>query len=115
MRKKLILDTARRLYNQRGLSNVTIRQVAQEMKISSGNLTYHFKKRGDVVEGALEDLLSIEEKFLKLYQQSTLNGVQLKKLMKAHAKAMFDYRFFWIDFVQVGRESLKTQKKLKRN
>lgn len=112
MRKKLILDTARRLYNTRGLSNVTIRQVAQEMKISSGNLTYHFKKREDVVEAAFEDLLSIEEKFLSLYHQSTLNGVQLKKLMKAHAKAMFDYRFFWIDFVQVGRESFKTQKKL---
>jgi len=32
--------------------------------------------------------------------------------MKAHAKAMFDYRFFWIDYVQVGRESLKSQKAL---
>ena len=112
MRKKSILDTARKLYNERGLSNVTIRQVAQEMKISSGNLTYHFQKRGDIVEGLFEELFSIEEKFLGLYTQTTLNDVQLKKLMKSHAKAMFDYRFFWIDFVQIGRESTKTQKKL---
>ncbi len=112
MRKKLILDTARRLYNDRGLSNVTVRQIAQKMKISSGNLTYHFQKRGDLVEKVFEDLLSIENKFLKIYNQYTLNDVQQKKLMKAHAKAMFDYRFFWLDFVQVGRESKKTQERL---
>ena len=112
MRKKLILDTARRLYNERGLSNVTIRQIAQEMKISSGNLTYHFEKRGDLVKGIFKDLNSIEEKFLTLYRQTTLNNRQLNNLMKSHAKAMFHYRFFWLDFVQIGREHLITQKKL---
>lgn len=112
MRKKLILDTARRLYNERGLSNVTIRQIAQEMKISSGNLTYHFEKRGDLVKGIFQDLFSIENKFLNLYRQTTLNSSQLNNLMRSHAKAMFHYRFFWIDFVQVGREDLNTQKKL---
>ena len=112
MRKKLILDTARRLYNNRGLSNVTIRQIAQEMKISSGNLTYHYEKRGDLVKGIFQDLCFIEEKFLALYRQTNLNNRQLNNLMKSHAKAMFHYRFFWIDFVQVGRENLRTQKKL---
>ena len=62
----MILDTARRLYNERGLSNVTIRQIAQEMNISSGNLTYHFEKRGDLVKGIFQDLISIESKFLNL-------------------------------------------------
>ena len=112
MRKKLILDTARRLYNERGLSNVTIRQIAQEMNISSGNLTYHFEKRGDLVKGIFQDLISIESKFLNLYRQTTLNNRQLNNLMKSHAKAMFHYRFFWIDFVQVGRENRNTQQKL---
>ena len=112
MRKKLILDTARRLYNERGLSNVTIRQIAQEMNISSGNLTYHFEKRGDLVKGIFQDLISIENKFLNLYRQTTLNNRQLNNLMKSHAKAMFHYRFFWIDFVQVGRENRNTQQKL---
>ncbi len=112
MRKKLILDTARRLFNERGLGNVTVRQIAEKVGISSGNLTYHFEKRGEIVEGVFEDLQKLEEKFLQLYSQTALNEVQLKRLMKAHAKAMFDYRFFWIDFVQVGRESLKSQKAL---
>tara|TARA_Y100000766_G_scaffold270571_1_gene268613 strand:+ start:1228 stop:1719 length:492 start_codon:yes stop_codon:yes gene_type:complete len=112
MRKKLILDTARRLYNERGLSNVTIRQIAQEMNISSGNLTYHFEKRGDLVKGVFQDLISIENKFISLYRQTTLNNKQLNNLMRSHAKAMFHYRFFWIDFVQVGRENPNTQKNL---
>lgn len=112
MRKKLIQDIARKLFNERGLGNVTVRQVAQEMKISSGNLTYHFEKRRDLIASVFIDLKTIEEKFLSLYQQTSLNPVQLKRLMKAHAKAMFDYRFFWIDFVQVGRESKTIQKQL---
>ncbi len=112
MRKKLILDTARKLFNEQGLSNVTIRKIAQEMKISSGNLTYHFQKREELVQSIFEDLESIEIKFLGLYGQSSLNNNQLNNLMRSHAKAMFHYRFFWIDFVQVGREDLNTQKKL---
>ena len=112
MRKKLILDTARKLFNEQGLSNVTVRKIAQEMKISSGNLTYHFQKREQLVQGVFEDLHSIESKFLKLYRKSTLNTTQLNNVMRSHAKAMFHYRFFWIDFVQVGREDVNTQKSL---
>ena len=77
MRKKLILDTARKLFNEQGLSNVTIRKIAQEMKISSGNLTYHFQKREELVQSIFEDLESIEIKFLGLYRQSSLNNNQL--------------------------------------
>ena len=112
MRKKLILDQSRKLFNQDGLSNVTIRQIAIGLNMSSGNLNYHFKTRGDVVGGVFEDLMIIEEKFMQLYITTKLDEGQLKRLMKAHAKAMFDYRFFWLDFVQVGRENIKVQKKV---
>ncbi len=112
MRKKLILDAARKLYNEYGLPNVTIRQIAQKMQISSGNLTYHFDKRGDIICGIFEDLISVESKFLSLYKQSVLTQRQLNNLMRSHAKAMFHYRFFWIDFVQVGRENQNVQRRL---
>jgi len=114
MRKKLILDTARNLYNEFGLSNVTIRQIANKMKISSGNLTYHYKKRGEIVKGIFKDLEIVEFKFIVLYRQISLNSDQLNNLMRSHAKAMFHYRFFWIDFVQVGREDPETQDNLDR-
>jgi AcrR family transcriptional regulator len=112
MMKKFILDQSRKLFNQDGLSNVTIRQIAIGLNMSSGNLNYHFKTRGDVVGGVFEDLMIIEEKFMQLYITTKLDEGQLKRLMKAHAKAMFDYRFFWLDFVQVGRENIKVQKKV---
>jgi AcrR family transcriptional regulator len=112
MRKKLILDASRKLFNQDGLSNVTIRQIAMGLNMSSGNLNYHFKTRGDVLCGVFDDLMVIEEKFIQLYITTNLDEVRLIKLMKAHAKAMFDYRFFWLDFVQVGRENIKVQKRV---
>ena len=49
-KKKLILEAARTLFNERGYSQVTIRMIALELNMSSGNLNYHFKKREDIFE-----------------------------------------------------------------
>ena len=42
--KQKILDVSKGLFNAKGFSNVTIRMIAQELNMSSGNLNYHLKK-----------------------------------------------------------------------
>lgn len=49
-RRSAILETARLLFNERGYNNVTLRDIAQELHISIGNLTYYFKRKEDLVE-----------------------------------------------------------------
>ena len=48
--KDLILEVALVLLNERGESNVTSVDLANEMNISPGNLYYHFKGKEQVVE-----------------------------------------------------------------
>jgi len=48
--RELILDVALVLLNERGESNVTSVDLANEMNISPGNLYYHFKGKEQVVE-----------------------------------------------------------------
>ena len=47
--KTRILDAALALFNERGLGETSLRDIADACGISLGNLTYHFPKRDDVV------------------------------------------------------------------
>ena len=48
-----IMDTARRLFSERGYNAVSIQDLADELGISKGNLTYHFKRKEQIVEALL--------------------------------------------------------------
>jgi len=51
--KQEILETARRLFNERGYSGVSMRDIAGVLEISVGNLTYHFSKKEDLIEAII--------------------------------------------------------------
>ena len=57
-KKKLILEAARTLFNERGYSQVTIRMIAVKLNMSSGNLNYHYKKREDIFEALYFEMVS---------------------------------------------------------
>lgn len=56
--KQKILQQALQLFNENGLSNVSLREISEAMDISVGNLQYHFKKREDIVEGLFDEFLN---------------------------------------------------------
>ena len=53
--RQLILDAAKALFNERGYNDVTLRDIAGVMGISKGNLTYHFKKKEEIIEALLTE------------------------------------------------------------
>lgn len=52
-RRKLIVDTARRLFGERGYDGVSMRDIAKELDCSVGNVTYYFKKKEDLMEASV--------------------------------------------------------------
>lgn len=57
-----ILLTARTLFNDYGYNGVSLRDIAKAAGISEGNLTYHFKKKENLIEALLlegEDTLPV--------------------------------------------------------
>lgn len=52
--RERIIQTSIELFNKKGIPNVTLRRIASEAKISIGNLTYHFKRKEDLLRATLD-------------------------------------------------------------
>ena len=101
------------LLNQYGLAAVSQRTIADYMKISPGNLTYHFKKRSDIIEALYFELV---EKIDKCMNEIPLGEGLLKGLHTLTKKIMeffYEYRFIMLDFIQIMRQFKTIQKHYK--
>jgi len=53
---KKILESARILFNTRGVNNVRLQDIAENTGISPGNLSYHYGTKKDLMSAVLEML-----------------------------------------------------------
>lgn len=61
-----ILEAALELYNKHGIEQVTTRDIAKKIGISSGNLTYHFPTRNDIFFSLMGRLLEDIDRALSM-------------------------------------------------
>lgn len=85
--RQAILDAARELFNERGYNAVSLRDIADAVGISKGNLTYYFAKKEDLVEALVLEcgpmdavcavpttLRSLDEAFVDMQQAVQQNA-----------------------------------------
>ncbi|VAW27701.1 hypothetical protein MNBD_BACTEROID06-1064 [hydrothermal vent metagenome] len=107
--KEVILDTSLSLFNSLGLSEVSLRTIAQKMGISQGNLNYHFKKREDIIETLYFQLVTNIDHSMSGLQQSKNPFQLLVSISQTIMSNFFEYRFLLLDFVQIMRENEKVK------
>ena len=54
--RQRVLDKSSELFNRFGIEAVSIGQISEALQISTGNLTYHFKKKADLVTAHIAEL-----------------------------------------------------------
>jgi len=103
--KAKILEKALFLFNNEGLSKVTLRTIAKELNISQGNLNYHYKKREHIIEALYFDLVkNIDDSISK--EMNADNELKLMfNISKAIMTNFYSYRFILLDFSQLMREN----------
>lgn len=103
--KDRILETALVLFNEKGLANISLRSIAEELQISVGNVQYHFKKREEIIN-ALYFLLV--EQIDNVMKNNESQSDELLKIFftisKTITEIFFQYRFFLLDFNMIIRE-----------
>jgi len=108
--KQRILTQARELFNEKGLSEVTLRQLAKALNMSQGNLNYHYKTRQDIVEALYKQLVEAMDQEFEGWQAPDSS---LARLFQSNLRGMqhfYEYRFLLRDFYKVLRdhEAIKT-------
>ncbi len=54
--RQRVLNKSSELFNRFGIEAVSIGQISEALQISTGNLTYHFKKKADLVTAHIAEL-----------------------------------------------------------
>lgn len=65
--KEKILRRALELFNESGLTQVGVREIARSLEISVGNLSYHFPRKEDIVLALMEKLRAANERVYQDY------------------------------------------------
>lgn len=108
--KKKILTKARLLFNDLGFGNVTIRMIALELEMSSGNLNYHFKTREDILEALYFEMVEVFDNRIGQLGEKEITLQTVRQDIYDSLKRMIDYRFFWTDFYNLLRLNKEIKK-----
>lgn len=98
-----ILETALVLFNEKGISEVSSKTIAEEMGISYGNLCYHFPKKDDII---LQLYLNMQEQIdlqFKNIQEEVINLEFMLSRLKLLFEEIYKYKFIYLGITKVMR------------
>lgn len=110
-KKEEILNCALELFNTEGLDNVTTRSISNKLGISPGNLTYHFKKKDEIIYGLYLELVNEISQVMSAQMNSEISIKGVHQGMMLMYGCLLKYKFCMIDFVQL----MRTQPKIKEH
>ena len=100
--KEKILTSAIALFNTRGLTSVTMKQIADDLKMSPGNLTYHYKTKALLLEEIYQRMDAESKDYILPGGYLTLH--HFETMMMNYYEMGLRYRFFFQDVVHMVRE-----------
>jgi len=101
--KNTIKNKARLLFNQLGVRNVTLREVANQLDRSYGNITYYYSTKEKLIKDLYEDMHEELSHLAALYQPN-MNLLQFFLILPDYNfDITFKYLFFNKDYVELKR------------
>jgi len=97
-RRRELLSVVCTCISESGIDGVSMRQIAEAAKISTGTINYHFENKHNLIIAALVTAYALPEDW-EIYRGSPL--AQLKRLAMGHVFLQGRERFwrFWLNYV----------------
>lgn len=100
--KQKILNASIKLFNEYGIANVRLQQIAQEVGISPGNLAYHFKNKQTIIYSISDSLYMEADDILSSYRVYP-NLIDLDQQLVKYFAFVLKYPFYFIDVIEIER------------
>lgn len=108
--KERILLASIRLFNESGISNIKLQNIADECNISVGNLAYHFKYKEDLMNAIAEQVN--DEIILTVNSAKELPTlIDFDNQLSRYFALINKYAFFFLDIVELKRSYSKIHHK----
>ncbi len=95
--REKILDTALKLFNERGERTVTTNHIAAELGISPGNLYYHFKNKGQIIFELFGQLRQLLKTQIQVPENRNLTFADKKNYLEVTIASLWQFRFIYRD------------------
>ena len=100
--KQKILQASISLFNQNGMANVRLQQIANEIGISAGNLAYHFRNKEAIIESINEELYQEANEILSTYRIFP-NLIDFDNQLTKYFSFIQKYPFYFLDLLEIER------------
>jgi len=100
--KRKILNASIQLFNENGMANVRLQQIANEIGISPGNLAYHFRNKEAIIEAINEELQSEAAEILSTYRIFP-NLIDFDNQLSKYFSFIQKYPFYFLDLMELER------------
>lgn len=111
--KDRILEKSLELFNNQGVHNVGVRDIARALEMSPGNMSYHFPKKEDVILALMEKMSEGNNFCFEAYGQKEPSLLSFVALYEALFTNQFAYRGLLIgntEFEEVLRKRYEYKK-----
>lgn len=92
-----IIQASLALFNERGERNVTTNHIAAHLKISPGNLYYHFRNKSDIIYSLFLSYKAMVDRYLTVPTDRALRMGDKMGYLEAVFDGLWYYRFFHRD------------------
>jgi AcrR family transcriptional regulator len=96
-----IIEASVRVFNRTGISQASLRSIAEEVGISHGNLAYHFANKAKILEEIYSRMEAEMDDAVLPEGEPTLRHYHslIQRISAFHDR----YRFFYLDLLEIAR------------
>lgn len=96
----VILARALEMFNEQGIQSVGVREIARDLNLSPGNVTYHYAKKEDLVLAIARELSDLNSQTIQISRQPQ-DLVQFLEMFRALFENQYRYRCLVLSVVHV--------------
>lgn len=109
-----IIQKACELFNEKGIAEVSIRDIAAALEISHGNLRYHYPGKGPIIEAIFQACLKASDEVMASLDQPHVDLQMLLFATAQQAAKFWDYRFLLKDLLAISLQYPKVGEELRQ-